>query len=637
MSRLSTLSTPSAPSRPTSLRALTCRLCLAVLLALAAMCPLAAAEDDPLVGLWVYRSATTPGLHGELTVVREAAGWRATLAGVEARFEAPGREVRFDLGADRGAFRGTRPEAGNAQGGEREIAGFWIRPAGPAYDARDPGRTGYPFATPVRLRPAGPSTWRGAVRPLEDRFTLYLKIDRGADGALVAAFRNPERNSNGGASHLRVSRDGDRIRLGGPGPGAAAGFDAELLRSPDRLRIAWPPLGRAVELVRQTPAQAPHFFPRPPGEAYVYRRPPATDDGWPTARARDVGLDEAALARMVGKLGDADPAARRPSLIHALLVARRGKLVVEEYFFGFDRDTPHDLRSAGKTFSSVMLGAAMRRGDRVGPDSKVVELLAALGPFAGPDPRKAQVTLAHLMTHSAGLACDDNDDASPGNEGTLWTQRAQPDLWKYTLDLPMRHDPGTRYAYCSANINLVGGALTAATATWLPELFERTIARPLQFGRYHWNLDRRGEGYLGGGAYVRPRDLLKLGQVYLDGGAWRGRRIVDAAWVARSTAPIIEISPATTGLTADAFQDAYLTSPDGPSRDGYAWHVVGVRSGDRTYREYGASGNGGQLLLVIPDLALVVVVTGGNYNQGGIWNRWRHDLVGAELIPAIRR
>jgi CubicO group peptidase (beta-lactamase class C family) len=604
---------------------------LLVLLALVAMPSIAAADDDPLVGLWLYRSVSTPGLHGELTVTRKGTSWRATLSGAEVRFEAAGTDVRFALGPDRGAFRGTLTD--------QAIDGFWVQPPSPAYDERDPGRTGYPFATPVSLRRAGPGVWRGAVRPLDERVTLYLKIDRGTDGALVAAFRNPERNSNGGASLFRVSRDGDRIRIGHkPRPDAPEiGFDATLLRSPDRLRLAWPELGTTIELVRRAPSQAPQFFPGPPGERYVYRRPATTGDGWTTARAREVGLDEAALARLVGKLIAADPASRRPSLIHALLVARRGKLVVEEYFFGFGRDTPHDLRSAGKTFSSVMLGAVMRRGDRIGPDSKVVELLAGLGPIAHLDPRKSQITLAHLMTHSAGLACDDNDDASPGNEDTLWTQRTEPNLWKYTLDLPMRHEPGTRYAYCSANINLVGGALTIATGSWLPQLFERTVARPLQFGRYHWNLDRRGEGYLGGGAYVRPRDLLKLGQVYLDGGVWRGQRIVDAAWVERSTAPVIEISPATTGLAVDAFQDAYITGPDGPSKDGYAWHLVGIRSGDRTHREFEASGNGGQLLLVIPELELVVVLTGGNYNQGGIWNRWRQDVVGAELIPAIRR
>ena len=130
-------------------------------------------------------------------------------------------------------------------------------------------------------------------------------------------------------------------------------------------------------------------------------------------------------------------AARRPALIHSLLVAHHGKLVLEEYFFGFDRERPHDLRSAGKTFASVMLGTAMRRGAHIAPETPVYELLAGMGPFANPDPRKPQITLAHLMTHTSGLACDDNDPVSPGNEDTMQTQSQQPDWWKYTLDLPM--------------------------------------------------------------------------------------------------------------------------------------------------------------------------------------------------------
>jgi CubicO group peptidase (beta-lactamase class C family) len=408
---------------------------------------------------------------------------------------------------------------------------------------------------------------------------------------------------------------------------------AILARAPDRLRIFWRDVGRDLDLTRRAPEQAPNAFPRPPGEPpYVYRPPPATGDGWATARAREVGIDEAVLTRLVQRLIDAAPFARRPSLIHSMLVARRGKLVLEEYFLGFDRGRPHDTRSAGKTFASVMLGATMMRGTRIAPETKVYDLLAQMGPFPNPDPRKSQITLAHLMTHTSGLACDDNSDASPGNEGTMQRQRLELNWWKYTLDLPVAHDPGTRYAYCSANMNLVGAALTTATGIWLPELFEHTVARPLEFGPYHWNLMPTDEGYLGGGAFVRPRDLLKIGQVYLDDGVWRGRRIVDASWVTRSTAPQVRISPATTGLDPTQFPDYYTESDDA-----YAWHLYGVRSGGRTYREYEANGNGGQILILIPEFDLAVVFTGGNYRQGGIWSRWRDEIVGGEIIPAIQR
>jgi CubicO group peptidase (beta-lactamase class C family) len=337
------------------------------------------------------------------------------------------------------------------------------------------------------------------------------------------------------------------------------------------------------------------------------------------------------LAKLINRLARTNPSAGRPILMHSVLVARRGRLVLEEYFFGHGRDQVHDTRSAGKTFGAVMLGAAMLEGARLSPETQITRLLAGRGPFANPDPRKDAITLAHLMTHSAGLACNDNDDASPGNEETMQMQRAQPDWWKHTLDLPMAHEPGVRYAYCSANTNLVGAALTTATRTWLPALFERTIARPLEFGRWHWNLIPNGEGYLGGGARLLPRDLLKIGQMYLDGGVWKGKRIVDTSWVRISTAPHMEISPATTGMDSLEFGNNYIRA-----MEGYLWHLGELKADPRTYHAYMASGNGGQLLVVVPDLEMVVVFTGGNYRQGGIWLRWVSQVIPQEIIPAIR-
>ncbi len=586
-------------------------------------------EEDPLVGLWAAEVTFGPALRGELTLTLDGSTWRATLANAETSFPREGDAVRFTFPRNVGGFRGVLGDGGRA------ITGFWLQPPGGTQDARDPGGSGQSFASPLVLQRVGRNAWRGSVEPLEDRFTLYLRIFRDPAGSLLAAFRNPEQNSIGGSTQFRVTRDGETVefRAGRDPAQPEIRHTATLVRSPDRLRISWPDVGRVLELARATPAQAAGFFPRPPGAtAYEYAKPPATGDGWATAPARDVGMDETVLARLVRRLIDADPSTRRPALIHSLLVARRGKLVLEEYFFGFDREKRHDIRSAGKTFGSVLLGVAMMRGKRIAPETPVYGLLAPMKPFANLDPRKARITVAHLMTHTSGLACDDNDPASPGREETMQSQKSQPDWWKYTLDLPMAHEPGTRYAYCSANSNLVGAVLKRAMGTSLPELFERWVARPLHFGRYSWNLMPTGEGYLGGGAFLRPRDLLKVGQTYLDGGVWRGRRIVDPSWVARSTSPYVQISPATTGLGKDRFPEFY-----GEGEDAYAWHLNQLRSGERTYREYEASGNGGQLLMVIPQLELVVVFTAGNYRQGGIWGRFRDQIVPQGIIPAIRR
>jgi CubicO group peptidase (beta-lactamase class C family) len=571
------------------------------------------AQENPLSGIWMSSTTFGPLLTGELRVTREHSDWRATLSSAKTTFHVVSDSVYFAFPPDLGRFRGVLSHD------EEEIRGFWIQPEGVLFDVRDAGGSSQRFATPLTLVRVGQNSWRGAVRPLENRFTLYLKIFPDTDGTLVGAFRNPEQNSYGGATQFRVTRDNDSVRFSTRSDIRLAAFPTA-----DQLRIFWPGIGRVLEMTRCTPGQAAAFFPRPPEDSlYAYRKPLENGDGWPTAPARNVGFDERLLTLLVQRLIVSDPAARRPALIHSLLVARHGKLVLEEYFFGFDREMQHDTRSAGKTFASVMLGATMMRGGKVTPESRLYDLLATLGPFSNPDPRKSRITVAHLMTHTSGFIDDDEDK--------MQTQREQPDWWKYTLDLPVAHEPGGRYTYSSAGMNLVGAALTIGTGTWLPELFDRTVARPLQFGRYYWNLMPTDEGYLGGGAYLLPRDLLKLGQLYLNGGIWKGQRLVDSSWVSRSTMPHVEVSESTTGLDPDEFPNFYAKSSDG-----YAWHIYALNAGGRVYREYEANGNGGQFLIVVPELDLTVVMTGGNYGQGGIWGRWRNTVVSEQIIPSIR-
>ena len=586
--------------------------------------PAMAQPADGLVGLWSARLERPAALSGQLSVTRQGGAWRAAISGHRATGRMVGGELRFSFAPDLGQFRG-RPAG-------KVLEGFWLQPSVPVADQADPGGAGQAFASRVTLRPTGSDAWAGDVRPLPNTFTLWLKVFRAEDGTLTAAFRNPEQGSIGGRTQYLVSRSGDSVLFAGrPIEGVPPVTHRALLMG-DRLRLLWPDLRGPVELVRRTPTQAAAFFPRPPGmPPYRYHAPPSLADGWPTARASEVGIEEAALERAVQRQIDSDPTERRPSLMHSILVARRGKLVLEEYFFGYDRETPHDIRSGGKTFSAVMMGAVRLRDPAFGPDLRAYDLLAARGPFAHPDPRKARITLGHLMTHTSGLACDDNDEASPGREEAMQAQTRQPDWWKYELGLPVVQDPGTRYAYCSGAMSLMGAALTTRTHTWLPRLFDETVARPLAFGPYWWNLMPTGEGYLGGGAFLRPRDFLKVGQAYLDGGVWKGRRIADPAWIAESTAMKVEVTPATTGLTEDQFGEFY-----GRGADGYAWHLGQLRAGGRTYRTYAATGNGGQIMMVIPEAELVVVFTGGNYGQGGVWGRWGDQIVGQIILPALR-
>jgi len=583
--------------------------------------PATAQAPDPLIGIWRADVNFGPKLQGPIVIRKSNAGYSATISGETATSAGVGRDIRLTFGHD-GSFRGQ------IEG--RVLDGFWIRPASDMKSLGDPGGSGSPYATPLRLAQVSPGVWRGEVDPLSSRFTLWLSIFKAADGTLTAAFRNPQLNSTGGAARFEVARSGENILFSVKAGDRTITYPATLLGL-NRIRIKWPDVGPTLELTRRAGADVAAFFPRPPGSApYVYRQPAQLRDGWRTARASAVGMDEKALQQIVRDIAASDPTVRGPQLIHSILVAYRGKLVLEEYFYGFDRETPHDTRSASTTFASIMLGTAPARAAGLTPSSRIYDVMRTFGPFANPDPLQSKITLAHLMTHTSGLACNDNDDSSPGNEETMQGQTAEPNWWRYTLNLEQKFAPGTRYAYCSANINLVGGALTVATHTWLPELFRRTVAEPLQFGEWHWNLMPTGEGYAGGGAFLLPRDFLKIGQLYLNGGKWNGRRVVPAAWVQESTTAHIEVTPQTTGLTDEQFSNFYLRAADG-----LAWHLNTLESGGRTYRTYGATGNGGQLLVVVPEADLAVVFTGGNYSQGGVWLRWPQQIIGDKIIPAI--
>ena len=392
-----------------------------------------APHADPLIGIWASVTRFNNSSPRELVISRERSTWRARIADRESTVDGQ-TPMRFEI-PGQGSFRGSL--------GGKVINGIWAEMPGTLPGLVNPYDQVY--TSPVVLKRSGKDRWKGTVRPLEQRITVYLKVFQAADGTLQAVFRNPEANMVGEAMQYRVSRDGESVVFSaGPDPSKpTATFTGSLLTSPERLRVSWRDLDGNIDLERRTPAEAAAFFPRPPGSPkYVYQKPQSTGDGWRTARARDVGMDEAALARAVQQIIDIDPAGRRPWMIHSIAVAYKGKLVLDEYFFDHRREEPHDTRSAAKMFSSLILGTLMKDGIDISPTTKIYDVMAPLGPFANPDPRKKDITLEHLMSHSAGLACDDISGTSPGDERKVQADRTKLDWTKVTLDLPMEYEAG---------------------------------------------------------------------------------------------------------------------------------------------------------------------------------------------------
>jgi CubicO group peptidase (beta-lactamase class C family) len=474
--------------------------------------------------------------------------------------------------------------------GERPGA-LWVQPPVPS---------GSRYASPVALDAVAPETWRGAVAPLARRLFMQLYVRREPDGAVRAFLRDPSYNLGLRFGEMTVRLQGRHIDF----QSEHGGFGAELDESGNGFALDFAGLGLPpFQFKRDGAPDAP--------EPAAYREPFATGDGWRIGNAAVAGIAPDALARLTAEIeaeavdGPAAPA------VHALAIARHGTLVFDRYFAGFDEALPHDTRSAGKTYADVLAGAAQLAGAPVDDASPLLALFPQYGRIANDDAHKRAITVGNALSMSTGLDCDDNDAKSIGNEDREQSQTEQPDWYKLVLDAPMLRTPGTRSVYCSASINLAGGAVAAATHAWLPMYFEQHVAEPLQMQAYALNLMPSGQWYLGGGAYVRPRDFLKIGQVFLDGGLWNRSPIVPRAWVERSWQKHGNLGPG----------DDY----------GYAWHLRTYAVGARAVRVYEAQGNGGQILDVVPERDLTVMLAQGNYNNFKTWGATRDRIMLAIL------
>ncbi len=578
------------------------------------LCSIALAQNaattnaESLVGLWGVEQILVPMVGGELTIDARRPDWRASIGGFTAAVEHSGDRVAFTLPGDQGGFRGRMTAS------DKNIRGHWSQPG-----SIDPYNQRY--ASPVELAEVSANVWGGRVSPLEYRMSLYISIDHASDGTLTAFIKNPEANFFRGRTYT-VELKGDSLTLGHPSAPEAGTFDRETDRLYVPLLYSYPPLA----FTRRKDHNAIGFYPQVGSdrEHYVYRKPVAENDGWATASLSDVGMDESGIEKFVDKIRTAAPSLENPVDIHSLLIARHGKLVLEEYFYGSDKERPHDMRSASKTIAPVLVGIAQDRSLKIGPDTPVYSLFPEYAPFANWDERKNKMKVEDLMNMASGLAIDDADPSSPGEESRVAEQKEQPDWCRYTLNVPTLRDPGGDHPiYGSANINVVGCAVRNATGKWLPELFDEYFARPLQIRTYHMNLMPNGEAYAGGGLYMRPRDQLKLGQLYLSGGTWNGSRVVSQDWVKRSTVRHGDMRPR---MDID-LNHGY----------GYGWHFRDYEANGRAFHYYWAGGNGGQLIIVVPELDMVVGFTGGDYTEFHKYLRWEIELMPQYIFPAVIR
>ena len=331
--------------------------------------------------------------------------------------------------------------------------------------------------------------------------------------------------------------------------------------------------------------------------------PEDTGDGWHPSTPVAQAIDGMPLSGIFDSLHSG----QYPK-VDSMVVVRNGTLVAEGYFNGYGQESLHDLRSTGKSFTSALTGIAVEQGLMTVNDP-ISQHIPDFDRHDHMDARKRAITVKNLLDMASGLDCDDWNQASPGNEEKMYLKH---DWEKFILDLPMAYDPGARSSYCTGGVIVLGSMVSYRSGMGLDDYAAQWLFAPLDIRQSVWRRSPDGKATGGGGLKLRPRDLAKLGQLYLDGGVWNGRRVVSAAWVAESRR-------ATTTIGTDGY--------------GYLWWKRSFTHDGATLECFFTAGNDGHFVFVFPALQLVVAFTGSNYDSGAMDQPL--DILSTRLLAAV--
>jgi CubicO group peptidase (beta-lactamase class C family) len=292
---------------------------------------------------------------------------------------------------------------------------------------------------------------------------------------------------------------------------------------------------------------------------------------WPEANPEDYGFTatERSICYSV---------AEEMPYLRSVLVIRHGNLLVEWYFNDGSTTTAFHIHSASKSFMSALIGIAFHRGFLQSLDQKLIDFFPE---YFTPslDPRKQNITIKHLLTMTAGFNFSESTDE--------WIAYSTSDNWvKYAIELPLLHGPGEDWHYSTVQTNLLSAILARVADRSTRDFAEEYLFDPLGISISHWHQDP--QGYYTGGheMYFVPRDMARLGYLYLNNGSINGEQIIPSSWV----------------------QDSWFTHSEEVYPNvgyGYQWWLQQLVD----YDTFSARGLGGQFIFCIPELDLVVVTT----------------------------
>ena len=333
-------------------------------------------------------------------------------------------------------------------------------------------------------------------------------------------------------------------------------------------------------------------------EAVDYAPLPGED--WQASTPAEHGLDPMLLAELYLDAAELET-------LYGLLVVKDGQLIAEDYFNAGSLEQKPLLQSVAKSFTSALVGIALDQGCLSSVDQKMINFFPD---FADQivDPRKRQITIRDMLQMRAGYPPEESDSE-------LWEAMWSGDYAHLVADAPLSSDPGTEFQYSNLTAHWLGIIVARACQTDLQSLAQTYLFDPLGGEIGDWKKDLDGYNWAAGELHVKARDAAKFGMLYLNDGEFEGTQVISADWVHDSLQTYSE--------------DAYNNIGD--FRDiGYGYQWWSAEVGD--YEVNFAWGHGGQLIVLVDELNMVVVVTADPFYEVYGSESWQHEKANIELV-----
>lgn len=354
---------------------------------------------------------------------------------------------------------------------------------------------------------------------------------------------------------------------------------------------------------------------------YHYTVPQQANDGWQTASLDAENVDAGLIAKLIENIHN-----RRYRNTHSVLLVKDGKLVLEEYFPGrdsngkfhdFNRDTRHQVASVTKSVNSILVGIAIDHHLIGGVDEKLSDFFPDYGDLFA-NHQKDAIRLKDLLTMSSGLSWDEwtYDYSDPRND--LAQMYASKDPLRYVLSRAVVAPSGTTFDYSGGMSFLLGEIVRRRSGMRTDQFAARYLFGPLGITNYFWWKFPNGAVDAGGGLVLRPRDMARIGFLFLNGGCWQGKQIVSKQWVADSVTNHVDARQFHSWIDADGY--------------GYQWWRRSFQVNGQNVFSYHAAGYGGQFIFVFPGFQMVAVFTGWSENALG---KQPFDMVRRYILPAV--